>query len=79
MKKRQDRGIDHLFEELDIFSQKVEFSFGHGKKKFKTKIGAFFAILTVLSALAFGAKRWIEMVNFVDAQIKTTTYENFYD
>jgi len=34
--------------------------------------------LTVLSVIAFGAKRWAEMVNFVDAQIKTTTYENFF-
>ena len=79
MKKRQSRGIGHMFEELDIFTKSVEFRFNSGKTKFKTKIGAFFAILTVFSAVAYGVKRWIEMMNFVDAQIKTTTNEGFYD
>lgn len=55
-----------MFAELDVYAKSVEFRFDHGKKKFKTKTGALFAILTVVIVLAFGGRRWIEMMNFVD-------------
>lgn len=51
------------FASLDYFPEVVQFSFNNGETEFKTKMGAFFSLVMFILVLAFGIKRWVEMVN----------------
>ena len=79
MRKSNCRRFGDSFKKLDQFPENVQFHIRDGQTDFKTKVGAFFSIVMTLSVFAFGLKRWVEMMQFVDASIKVTSMKDFYD
>ena len=53
--------------------------FDGGKNQFKTKMGAFFSLLMILSVLAYALSKIVSMVLREDANVKVDTLEGFYD
>jgi len=66
------------FKSFDQFTEPIQLTHEGGKPAFQTRVGAFFSLVMIVSVLAFGVKRMIEMFQYVNADIKVTTLEDFH-
>jgi len=52
--------------------------FNGGKTQFKTKVGAFFSMLMVLSVLVYALNKFVSLVKREEANVKIDLLEGYY-
>ena len=78
--KKGASSLGHMFRNLDMFWEPINFKFDNGKTKFKTYVGALGTLLMSTIVIYFAASRLAKMFKFVDANVKTEIqYDLFND
>ena len=71
------RGLGRRFKSIDNFPGKVHFPINGGSSDFKTKVGAFFSLILIVSVLAFGIGKVVKLLTRSDPELTTTLMEDF--
>ena len=64
---------------FDMFSENVNFKFDKGKIKYSTILGGFTSIFLICIILFFSCQRAVQMMRYVDSDIRKDVQHNFYN
>lgn len=73
------REIGKSCKTIDMFPNKVHFPIRRGSPDYKTKVGAFFSLILIVSVFAFGVVKVVKLLTRENPELSTTLMEDFYD
>jgi hypothetical protein len=79
MEQRKQRKVAEKFRDLDLYSQHVKLTFDGGKTQFKTKVGALFTVLMVISSSVYALFKFVSLIQRQDVTVKVDLVDGFFD